>query len=362
MAIGAVLLVLGGLAVLLRRDELASPEGGPQAEPAASTGSGRAPRAESVTEASGSASSQSVDAELMREVPCDFNSLLEQLRGTSSQARRRYLLKQLKSMAGTVPTEQLMAMIRTEKDPRMLEALAVSVVAQFNQSGNVEILRGLLAHSGGETDPKLRASLVSALRTTVEPASEVLGRMGGVSYPQLMREAPPEVQQAVVDNLLDENKRGNGRFRGIAENAVATATQAADPTLGAQLLSATSIEYAGHQTVASVAETLTTSKHPEMRAAAAKSLGSVSAQESARTLEVLTKRYRAERELAVRKALLEAIARIGFSGAIPTLQSLRDVEPSLRGEVDQWIKVLSRGPQVWELIQRNKQQLKQAAH
>jgi hypothetical protein len=70
--------------------------------------------------------------------------------------------------------------------------------------------------------------------------------------------------------------------------------------------------------------------------------------------------YRDERDPAVRKALLRSIAELGFAGAIPELQKLRSVDPSLTAEVDAWIRVLSLNLQEWSLILREKQRLQQA--
>ena len=56
----------------------------------------------------------------------------------------------------------------------------------------------------------------------------------------------------------------------------------------------------------------------------------------------------------MRKAILRSIARLGFASAIPTLESLRGVEPSLAPEIDAWIRALKIPVQEWSLIQREK--------
>ena len=69
--------------------------------------------------------------------------------------------------------------------------------------------------------------------------------------------------------------------------------------------------------------------------------------------------YRDEQDSGVRKALLQSIAQLGFLGAVPELQRLRNVDPSLAPEVDAWIRVLSLDLQEWNLILREKQRLQQ---
>ncbi len=69
----------------------------------------------------------------------------------------------------------------------------------------------------------------------------------------------------------------------------------------------------------------------------------------------LLEHYRGERDPGVRKAILQAIARLGLANAIPTLESLRGVEPSLAPEIDAWIRALRIPVQEWSLIQREKE-------
>ncbi|MBZ0232450.1 MAG: hypothetical protein K8M05_08990, partial [Deltaproteobacteria bacterium] len=75
---------------------------------------------------------------------------------------------------------------------------------------------------------------------------------------------------------------------------------------------------------------------------------------SASSRAALVERYRGERDPAVRRAILQAIARLGQASAIPILRSLRGVAPELDGELDTWLDVLGLGLQEWHLILREK--------
>jgi hypothetical protein len=94
--------------------------------------------------------------------------------------------------------------------------------------------------------------------------------------------------------------------------------------------------------------------------AAATALGGVPAAEMARARESLTGMYRGEEDRAVRQAILQSIARLGFARAVPELQRLRGVDPSLTPEIDAWIRALNVNYQDWSLILREKQRLEQA--
>jgi HEAT repeat protein len=109
--------------------------------------------------------------------------------------------------------------------------------------------------------------------------------------------------------------------------------------------------------VNSVRELLQSSEHPEVRAAAAKTLGTVSVGEAERTMKALTERYATETEREVRGAILESIARLGLSSAVPVLQKLKGVDREMNGEIDTWLALLASQPQTWNLLLHDKQAL-----
>ena len=89
----------------------------------------------------------------------------------------------------------------------------------------------------------------------------------------------------------------------------------------------------------------------EVRASASTALGGVPATEMASARQSLSAQYRAETNPQARKAMIESIARLGFSSAIPELKRLRDVDPRMAPEIDAWTRVLELNLQEWPLIQ-----------
>jgi hypothetical protein len=148
----------------------------------------------------------------------------------------------------------------------------------------------------------------------------------------------------------------------VAEKAVALAQEVTDPKVQAGLLTATSIEAARAPAVATVRGLLEKAESPEVRAAAARALGTVRASEAASTMKALAAHYAVEQERTVRGALLEGIAHLGLGGAVPVLQQLREMDPSMRDEVDGWLALLASNPQTWTLLMQDKQAREKRAH
>jgi hypothetical protein len=297
---------------------------------------------------------------LLQPVPCALDALVEEYRqGKGSPAYRRYVVEQLRGLLEKLPPEQLWAKLEAEQDPEVLEALSSLWVTRFNLTGDRGVLERVLDKAGREADPRRKAVLVRSLRASDEPSSEVLAQVESTrrAYREWVKDPAPEVREAVVGNLTNEAARDFGRRQGVAEQAVALASEASDPRTAAGLLGAASLEMAGGPAVDSVRQLLRTSEHPEVRAAAAKTLGTVWADEVERTMELLTERFALEREREVRSALLESLARLGLSRAVPVLQKLKGVDPGMDGELDTWLMLLASQPQTWNLLWRDKQAL-----
>jgi hypothetical protein len=135
---------------------------------------------------------------------------------------------------------------------------------------------------------------------------------------------------------------------------VAAAAASTDPKVTANILGNISTEKISAES-ASQLKGLLGSGDAEVRQAAATALGGVPATEMASARESLISMYRGEQDPGVRKALVQSIAQLGFIGAVPELQRLRSVDPSMAPEIDAWIRVLNLGLQEWNLILREKQ-------
>jgi hypothetical protein len=296
------------------------------------------------------------DADPLKVVPCELSTLLDEYRkGKASPAYRRYVREQLRGLVESLPEETLWSQLLAERDPETLAVVAEAWVLRYTVDGKPAVLERLVEHLGQERDPALRATLVRALAHTGEPSTQLLGDQvlkGRDVYRDWVKDPSPEVRGAVVENFREEAARNFGRFQGVAERAVSLAAAADDPATAAGLLSSTSIEAAGGAAVKQVRDMLQGSEHPEVRAAAARALGTSPVSQLPESLDALAARYATETDRGVRGALLESISRLGLTRAVPVLEKLRGVDPAMQAEVDGWLALLADRPQTWDLLDK----------
>jgi hypothetical protein len=300
------------------------------------------------------------DSVPIQRVTCSFGNMLDELRAglkTGSPAYRKYLLQHIKEAARSMPPGELIAAVEQERDPAVLEALGAALATHAGFTEDASVLQPLLKRAAQDADPAARAAAVRGLRGT--GSVETLSKNGNtVTYEQLIRDPSPEVREAVVGNLVQEDATVYaGHDRTLSETAVNTALASTDPEVAAKLLREVSMEQVGSETVRKITGQLK-SENPTLRAASASALGGVPGSESAGATSSLIELYRNEKDPAVRKAALQGIARLGLSSALPTLSSLRGVAPALDPEIAAWETALKRGLQEWTLVLREKERIR----
>ena len=300
------------------------------------------------------------DSVPIQRVTCSFSNMLDELRAglkTGSPAYRKYLLQHIKEAARSMPPGELIAAVEQERDPAVLEALGAALATHAGFTDDTTVLQPLLKRAEQDADPAARAAAVRGLRGT--GSVEAMAKNGNtVTYERLIRDPSPEVREAVVGNLVQEDATVYaGHDRTLSETAVKTALASTDPEVAAKLLREVSMEQVGSETVRKITGQLK-SENPTLRAASASALGGVPGSESSGATSSLVELYRNEKDPAVRKAALQGIARLGLSSALPTLSSLRGVAPALDPEIAAWETALKRGLQEWTLVLREKERIR----
>ncbi|HYO67939.1 MAG TPA: HEAT repeat domain-containing protein [Archangium sp.] len=299
----------------------------------------------------------SSDAPALKATTCSVESLMDSIRrgmNSKSEAYKLYLRTLLRESAVNLPRAELQAAFEREYDPVMVEHLAAALVARTERGLEDDAFQVVAKRALEDKDPGLRAATVRAMRRT--GALERHGEM----FERLVRDPSPEVRMEAATNLIEDNQHVYGGHHGpAADTAVAAAAASSDPQVTAKVLGQLMTGNISPESARKL-EGLLGSDSAEDRAAASTALGGVPVSEMASARQSLTRMYRGEKDPQVRKAILQSVARLGFSSAVPELQRLRSVDPSLAPEIDTWIRVLDMNHQDWSLILREKQRLQQA--
>jgi hypothetical protein len=296
----------------------------------------------------------------IQQITCSLPAMLEDLRAalkTGTPEFQRYMKEIIKEAALGLPLDELVSAIERERDPAILEALAAGLSTKSSNASDPKLLRPLLVRAMKDSDAKARAAALRGLRGI--NSVEVMEKNADVaSYEQLIRDASPEVREAVVENITHESVTVfAGQNAAVAEAAVSLATASADPELAAKLLRGVSMEHVSSEGVRTLTRHLQADSS-NLRAAAAIALGGVPAAEAPGARSSLQELYRQERDPGVRKAILQSIAQLGLASAVPTLEGLRGVDSTLAPEVDAWLAALRIPVQEWSLIRREKERLR----
>jgi hypothetical protein len=284
---------------------------------------------------------------------CSVEGLMDSIRRglhSNSEAYKAYLRTLLRESAVKLPLAELEAAFQRESDPALVEHLAAALVARTERGLETEAMQAVAKRALDDRDPAVRTATIRALRRT--GALEHTGDL----YTRLIRDPSPEVRMEAANNLVEDNLHVYGGHSGpAADSAVAAATSSSDPKVTARILGQLTTGEVSAQSAHKI-EQLLQSDSAEVRAAASTALGGVPAAEMTSARKSLASMYYDEKDPSVRKAILQSIARLGFSGSVPELQRLRGVDPSLAPEIDTWIRVLNMNHQDWGLILREQQQ------
>ncbi|MFE8603760.1 HEAT repeat domain-containing protein [Archangium violaceum] len=288
---------------------------------------------------------------------CSVEGLMDNIRRglhSKSEAYKLYLRTLLRESAVNLPVAELQAAFEREYDPYMVEHLAAALVARTERGLEEEMTQAVAKRALEDKDPGIRAATVRAMRRT-----GALERTGDM-YERLVRDSSPEVRMEAATNLLEDNLEVyGGRDARAVDTAVAAAAASSDPKVTAKILGKlmTGEVSAGS---ARTLERLLDNESTEVRVAASTALGGVPAPEMASARQSLLGMYRDEKSPEVRKAILQSVAQLGFASAVPEMQRLRGIDPSLAPEIDAWTRVLNMNLQDWSLILREKQRYQQA--
>lgn len=290
-------------------------------------------------------------------MPCNVGQILGSLRGSPSKEYQIYLHRVFARMAPGLGDDEVLRLFMEEREPAGLLMLGVELAGRFNKSGDRRLLDALMERAQNDADPVLRARAVACLKHVGDAGSESLAEHGVATYDQLILDPASEVREQVAENLRDEHTLSVPRVRATGLTSLRAARATDDPALAARMVEKLTLDSGGAEELVELEALVHEGSGARLRAAAAKAMGSLPVSQRDDATELLLREYRRQTSPEIRRAILAALVRLHFAGAVPILESLRGVDPAMQGEIDKWLAVLAQGQQQWYLLERQKKWL-----
>lgn len=247
---------------------------------------------------------------------------------------------------------EVLGWFRGETDPTALNLLMASISANPDVAADPEILAAFLEIA--------RSDVLSSRRVA---AVTFLGQ-GASQPPELDRElielihadADPEIRSAAIAALRQRGEIDATAAQRLNPELIETASVQSDPAVRQQALQALRVrELSEHQLHGMLG--FLKDETPAVRITAAEQLGDARPQHRIAALNALSETVRFDARSDVRRACLLSMVKVGRKESLTTLRQLRDVDPELTQEIDDYVAILANGDVDLESILDEKRKL-----
>ncbi len=243
---------------------------------------------------------------------------------------------------------ELLGWFRREADPSSLNIVMGSISVNPRIANDTQVVSAFL--DVARRDPSSNRRM---------EALQFLGQ-GGKRPPEVEREMvtlargdpDPSVRVAAIVALrqqIDLDPTAAQRFNPEFLDAASHAT---DPQVRQQALQAVRIRELTGDQVRGMAAFLRQDEDPSVRITAAEQLGDVRPQYRTSAMETLSEGFRSDSGEDVRRACMLAIVKAGRGEAVGTLRQLREIDPRLSQDIDDYLGILGNGEidldRIWE--------------
>jgi hypothetical protein len=247
---------------------------------------------------------------------------------------------------------EVLGWFRSETDPTALNLLMASISANPDVAADPEILAAFLEIA--------RSDVLSSRRVA---AVTFLGQ-GASQPPELDRElielvhadADAEIRSAAIAALRQRGEIDAMAAQRLNPELIETAGVQSDPAVRQQALQAVRVrELSEHQLHGMLG--FLKDETPAVRITAAEQLGDARPQHRIAALNALSETVRFDARSDVRRACLLSMVKVARKESLTTLRQLRDVDPELTQEIDDYVAILANGDVDLESILDEKRKL-----
>lgn len=245
---------------------------------------------------------------------------------------------------------------RAESDPAALDLLAFALAGSAGAAGSTSVAREMLSIACGDPCAARRRSALLFLSRAGASSADM--QREGLWIAQT--DADPLVRAAafaLLQGIASSDPAAGAR---LAPQVLVEAERSEDPSVRIAALSAIAVRDASEEILRGIGQRLRTDVAPLVRLQAVALLTDTSPGERPLAVEFLRVAAAGDGDLEVRRACVEAVARIGGLTGATVLEGLSERDPDLAREIADLAAVLRTGETDWERIREELARREQA--
>ncbi len=235
---------------------------------------------------------------------------------------------------------------RSEGELASLDLLAFALAGSAGGAGSQAVAREMLSTASGDGCPARRGAALLFLARSGARSAEV--ERAGLWIAQ--RDEDPLARAAAFDLLKGIASSDSAAAGRLAPSLLVEASRGEDPAVRIAALSAVAARGATEEVLRGIGDRLAADPDPAVRMEAVARLTDASPGERPLVVDLLRAGIERERDLDVRRACAEGIARIGGAAAASVLEGLSERDPDLAREIAGLAAVLRTGETDWQRI------------
>lgn len=243
---------------------------------------------------------------------------------------------------------ELLGWFRREEDPSSLNIVMGAISVNPRIANDTQVVSAFLEVARRDPSSNRRMEALSFLGQGAKRPPEVEREMVTLAR----GDADPSVRVAAIVALrqqIDIDPTAAERFNPEFLDAASHAT---DPAVRQQALQAVRVRELSGDQVRGMSAFLRQDEDPSVRITAADQLGEVRPQYRSAAMQTLSEGFRSDSGEDVRRACMIAIVKAGRGEAVGTLRQLREIDPRLSQDIDDYLTILGSGEvdldRIWE--------------
>lgn len=249
---------------------------------------------------------------------------------------------------------QVLDWFRGETDPEALNVLMASISADPDAASDPEILAAFLQVARDDVLSSRRLAAIAFLGQGSSQPPELDQALVGLVH----ADADPQVRSAAIAALRERVGIDPKAAQRLNPKLIEIASVQSDPAFRQQALQAVRVPELSEDQMAGMLGFLQ-DENASVRVTAAEQLGDARPQSRNEALKALSQTVRFDARSEVRHACLLSMVKAGRSESLAALRQLRDIDPELTQEIDDYVAILANGDVDLERIFDEKKKLEE---